>query len=1474
MKKKVLFFILFISINTFAQKEANYWFFGESAGLNFSTNPPTQITGSLFTDEGSASISDADGVLQFYTDGQSVFNRNGTSMTNGTNLLGDSSSTQSAIIVPKPKDSNIYYVFTVGNQQNGNQGNGVHYSEIDMSLQGGLGEVIVKNIQLTSASDSREKITSVQGEDCDTFWVVTADSNNFYAYKVTENGLSNAAVVSSHSFYQSLRGYLKLSPDGDHLVSANQEGDSYIYEFDNSTGTISNERIFTRIDNAYGVEFSRDSKKLYISSGVHSQVTNAGRNPPDFASIIQINLDSDNNNVIDDINSINNSFTTIYSTNNGYRGALQLASNGKIYYARSRQNFLGVIDSPELDDIEANFIENGISLGSGVSTEGLPPFIQSFFLEVDITDDDTTLQVNNENLELCTGQSKTITPELVTGTTVNYEWTFNNGVTTTVIPSSAPDYKLELEEVTLDETGTYDLKITLDDDCNNTIEFNATFNLVVYETASATTPEDIIFCDNDRDGFNTFDFETLINDEILNGLDSNNFEIVYFKTLVDATSGNTPLPNPYTNSIAFTSETIYARVQNINAPHLCYDITSFNLSITDLPIPTQPEPYRMCDDIESSSDTDGIVNTFILNNKDVEILGNLSSSQYDISYHTTQSGAETNDISTIINKNTNYSVTNSQTVYIRIENIDNTDCYDATTTLDLIVDPLPILKPSPELNQCIEVNDTNTTVNLTLAQQNISDTANVTFEYYENIDGTNLITNITSYPVVVNIPKIVYVKVISEFNCARDLIPLTINVGQTVKNGYNVIQPPVCDDFLDADGNDTVNNSDTDNITNFSLDINAIETGINPPVNTEVFFYENETDRDNSLNEIDITNYRNDINKINITQNSEGIQFPIYYKILSTINNDCQGLGEFYLQINSTPSATITPELELCDDANDGDATNGIVQSFDLESQNTTILNGQSSTNFTVTYHLTASEANTGNNPLSSPFTNTLRDLQTIYVRVTNNTTGCFNDHTTFNLIVNPIPVANFVEDLEICDDNSDGSARNGFSQSIDLESKTNDILGTQDPDIHTVTYHRTLADAQIGNNPLISPYSNIEAYRETIFIRVYKTTTMCSNGISNFDVIINPEPTYDVPTNLAYCDDDFDNDDTNGIIQNIDLDSKISEILGTNQSPNDFNVTFHSSQADATSGDSPIISPYENSNPTETIYVRIQNNRTLCINDDANFNIIVNPLPSFTVTTPQIVCLNDLPLNIFIENTLDSYTYEWTDINNNILSTNDNIDVTTGGNYTITATTTDGTNCSKSEVIVIEESNPAILESSFINIIDESNNIGAEDRLSVFIDTLNNNLGIGDYQYAILNTDNNTRIPSIGFQDEPLFENLEGGIYQVIVNDKNGCTPDTTLLISVIQFPKFFTPNGDGVNDTWVVKGANQTFYPNSSINIFNRFGKIVAQVEIDGQGWDGTYKGKVLPSNDYWYNIVLTPLDTTKPTIYKKGHFSLLRK
>jgi gliding motility-associated-like protein len=1495
MKNFLPLFLIFFTLNTFSQKEANFWYFGENAGLDFSTNPPTALTdGEINTLEGCSTFSDKEGNLLFYSDGITVYDKNHEVMkyTDGSlanDLRGDPSSTQSGMIIPKPESTSIYYLFTVddGPSNVGNiteDGKGLNVYTIDLS--NGIGEITEGPTDLSDGkfNDWEEKVAAVKGQDCSTYWVVSVVNNQFYSYFIDASGLQTTPVISSVTTSSQRRGYLKLSPDGTKLAIANQSDDgqnsAILYDFNNQTGEVTNNETFVingiNDGEAYGVEFSIDSKKLYIST-VSSFRGNLFE-PAVTYKLFQFDLTETN---------IPNSKAIIHQQiagsaeypEGGFRGALQLGPDGKIYatipeaYFNGFAPFLDVIENPTANAADIIFKKNAIDLKGKFSTQGLPPFISSLLLlPIEIKDEDTNNVINNQDLQFCEGQNKTIVPAAVTGQNIKYTWTFDNGTSTIEIPSSGPDYKLILSNITKNDKGVYALKITLEDDCGNNTEYNGTFTVDVFEAASATQPEDIIFCDTDNDGFNTFDLQSNeLKDKILTGLDGSNFEILYFD------GDDVLLPNPYTNPEPFSSQTILVKVQNIKAPNACYAFTTFKLTVTGLPIPETPLDYAFCDNTSVGSDTDGFVNDFILESKDAEILGTLDPNQYNVSYHTSENGAQTNASLDVIDKTSNYKNTtvNTQPIYVRVENVDNTACFDASKAFNLIVNTLPVVADFAALLQCDDDLDRVSTINLTEAEISISTNyQNETFQYFatqaDAIAGTPIVVDELRYPVNQNGEA--WVRTISNQNCYR-ISKINLEVEAAADVAYNKEFTAICDDFLQTDGTNGTGNNDTDGITNFDFSdadseiLAFFPAPLQPDL--EITYYETRADRTAVVNAIaDIANYRN------INYPSDVTRQTIYFKITNKNNNNCSGTGELYLKTNPVPSAETVPNLELCDDAIDGDGTNGIVQFFDLESQTAKVLNGQNPTDFAVTYHLSEADATAGNNAQASPFANTVRDLQTIYVRVTNNTTSCFTNHTSFNLTVNPIPIANFVVDLEICDDNSDGSARNGFSQSIDLESKTNGILGTQDPSIYAVTYHRSLTDAQAGNNPLISPYSNIQADRETIFVRVYNAATMCANGISNFDVIVNPEPIFDVPTNLSYCDDALDGDDANGIIQTIDLDGKITEILGTSQDPDDFIVTFHANPADASTGNSAIDSPYTNLNATETIFVRIQNKATLCINDDASFDVIINPLPDFTVTTPQILCLNNLPLNIAVENAMNVYSYVWKNIDGDTISTADNVNVTVGGTYTVAATSTNGTLCTREETITISESSIATLEMNFVTIVDESNNIGSQNNLSISIDTINNNLGPGDYQFAILNTDDNMRTPFAGYQEEPIFQNLEGGIYEIIVNDKNGCSPDTKLLVSVIQFPKFFTPNSDGENDYWLVKGANKTFYPNSSINIFNRYGKLVAQLQIDEQGWDGTYNGKTLSSDDYWFSVTLIPADKTKPTINKKGNFSLIRK
>jgi hypothetical protein len=204
----------------FGQKEANIWYFGNGAGLDFRSGSPVTFDETrLSTMEGCAVISNEAGNLLFYTDGITIWNAQHQVMENGTGLLGDKSSTQSAVIVPQPGSKSIYYIFTVDNVPGTD---GVRYSVVDMSQENNAGKLITKNILLQAPVT--EKLTAVKHHNNKDIWVLAHgyNSNIFYAYLVTEAGVANESVpiisASGTIHYGNVTnnaiGYMKASPDG------------------------------------------------------------------------------------------------------------------------------------------------------------------------------------------------------------------------------------------------------------------------------------------------------------------------------------------------------------------------------------------------------------------------------------------------------------------------------------------------------------------------------------------------------------------------------------------------------------------------------------------------------------------------------------------------------------------------------------------------------------------------------------------------------------------------------------------------------------------------------------------------------------------------------------------------------------------------------------------------------------------------------------------------------------------------------------------------------------------------------------------------------------------------------------------------------------------------------------------------------------------------------------------------------------
>ena len=373
--------------------------------------------------------------------------------------------------------------------------------------------------------------------------------------------------------------------------------------------------------------------------------------------------------------------------------------------------------------------------------------------------------------------------------------------------------------------------------------------ITVYTLPIANDPQDIIVCDDNGDGLNSFDFDTDISLQILNGQSTTDFEILYFNNQIDAEANipDTNLPNPH-NVNAGSSQTIFARIHNKNY-NTCFDVADFNITVTGLPVASDPGPYRECDTISVGSDTDGFVNDFILESKDLEILGTLDPNQYNVSYHTSKNGAQTNASLDVIDKTSNYKNTtvNAQPIYVRVENVDNTACFDASKAFNIIVNKLPIVANFAKLLQCDDDLDRVSTVNLTEAEISVSTNyLNETFTYFETqadaILGTPQVIDKLRYPV--NRTATAWVRTISSENCYR-ISKINLEVEAAADVDYYKNFPSVCDDFLQEDGTDGTLNSDTDGITNF--DFSQANTDILvffPPAlqpDLEISFFETET---------------------------------------------------------------------------------------------------------------------------------------------------------------------------------------------------------------------------------------------------------------------------------------------------------------------------------------------------------------------------------------------------------------------------------------------------------------------------------------------------------------------------------------------------------------------------------------------------------------------------------------------------------
>ncbi len=337
-------------------KQANIWYFGTNAGLDFTNGNPVPLTnGAMSAAEGVTVACDENGSLLFYSNGGNlpntgaIWNRNHQVMLNGalSNTSGCASSIQSSLAVKRPGSSNIFYMFTTDCVENGLE-NGLGYSIIDMNLDGGLGGVIAKGIKLNSkANESLAAVKHANGRD---YWIIThtANTDSFYVYHLTNNGILGVVGSKSGLVANQYAGEIKVSSNGERLVFA-ATSFTGLFDFNNETGIVSNFRDL-------GVQgftacFSPDCHLLYVVDFVNRKM-------------YQYSMLANN---------IRSTRIQVASTSN-YIGSIQLGPDDKIYAAMRNSQYLAVITRPNIKGVNCNFVEQGVYLGGKISKYGLPNY--------------------------------------------------------------------------------------------------------------------------------------------------------------------------------------------------------------------------------------------------------------------------------------------------------------------------------------------------------------------------------------------------------------------------------------------------------------------------------------------------------------------------------------------------------------------------------------------------------------------------------------------------------------------------------------------------------------------------------------------------------------------------------------------------------------------------------------------------------------------------------------------------------------------------------------------------------------------------------------------------------------------------------------------------------------------------------------------------------------------------------------------
>lgn len=970
-------------------------------------------------------------------------------------------------------------------------------------------------------------------------------------------------------------------------------------------------------------------------------------------------------------------------------------------------------------------------------------------------------------------------------------------------------------------------------------------------------------CEADISGVADFYFY-LKDEEILNGQTGK--QVLYFETEADAIAGTNYIDKYTAYNNTSSPQTIYVRVENLTDSN-CFATSSFELEVGSLPIFTPPTAFLVCDDISN----DGVA-TLDLNVKIDEIVTG-SPEILDVSFHLSQFDAESN-INPIPLEFTN--TTNPQELYARISN--GTYC-QGISAFEITVISAPVVNPSIPLEQCDTDYDGIVTWDLTISEIDILDVRqdNIEVSYFETVDDLEADTNPINTPHNYQnstTPQTVYIKVNNTVSDCFVIVPLDLIVNL----------PPLLNDF------ETVEICDHPAA---EFNFYSVDSYLTDLTTDLIFTYHN--------NQGDAETNSNPLPPIyNYTETSHS-----FVARVTNALTGCYSTYPFDLIINPLPVANLPDPLEACDDVtNDGSAY------FNLKSQTSAVLGTQNANDFDVSYFETLNHAEINENPIIETNTYLGTNTQVIWVRIENNTTGCYN-LTEFILRVNPHP--NTPQPLVYCDTDYDGETP------FNLTTAQGELFETSNPN-HIISYFETVTDLENDLNAISNPenYSNT-SNPQTVYIKVLDTVANCYTSVT-LELYVNLPPPINTFQSIELCDNDT---------QTFDLNTINTRIVDSN-----FNVliSYYPSETDAINQTNALESPYTYTDSSTQLFARVAYSTTHCY-VIYPFELRINPVPLALAPEDLEVCDDDYdeafnftlhaqtasilgfqnPLNYSVtyfnsildahENSNSLNANSYIGYNNEIITARvennlthcyslvnfslvvhrkpyvfiptqvvciDNLPLIVSAETffdtdqylwsnnssnssleiteigTYAVTVTSEFGCATTSTFEVIESASATIELTETVDFSDPNNI------TITIS------GIGNYQYILDDGEP---------QDSNTFENVTLGYHTITVIDLNGCA-EVTKEVVVVDAPPFFTPNGDTHHDTWHIVGIETL--PGSKVYIFDRYGKLIYQLSSESSGWDGTYNNRNMPANDYWF---LAEIRQGNTSFEVRGNFALRR-